>query len=607
MIEQTPRFIKIYDFFSGNLFPGENYMLVIPNYQRGYKWAVKDVNIDDATSSVEYLVKTILDSFETNNELFLQGITVSDSVVNSDGQRDVIIIDGQQRITTLYLLLWYLDPSLISNTNLRYDAREDTDLCLKNLKSDNLITLESTPVDVAKQDIFFIREGIKQIAEIFKTFDTEKRTDLISYLKAKIKVIYIPIIRKEDAVGTFTMMNGSKAIMRAEELIKSEFLRMVSQVYRDFSFEAGSMEEVLVKLRDFSAMDWNTAESRSRYAREWDKWLYWWNRKEVKTFFRTTNDSRPLGLLLDYYYRNADDKNQTYSNFRQFQAKHLKANEAVRTIFKKLRQLQKQFEDVFNDYYTHNMLAMALSCADRYETIIFFLQHLNESERNTIFKRFTEATIVGLSVKIAKLYALRETDEAADKSIKEYKNNFKDRLLAEFVYGSSDEDAFRYLSYRNILETNKLKERFNAGIFTQRSLEHIHPKSNVYHIDEATHKLMRGDGKPVSPESFDFPEKMPDGVIKRTDIRDVANSITLSEHSICNLVLLYGSNNSEFGNKQFAEKKNLFFQVTDQKRIIISRTLQHTLSKFAKSEWGVKDMIEYYNETKSFLENDFMA
>ena len=202
---------------------------------------------------------------------------------------------------------------------------------------------------------------------------------------------------------------------------------------------------------------------------------------------------------------------------------------------------------------------------------------------------------------------MRETDEAADKSIKEYKNNFKDRLLAEFVYGSSDEDAFRYLSYRNILETNKLKERFNAGIFTQRSLEHIHPKSNVYHIDEATHKLMRGDGKPVSPESFDFPEKMPDGVIKRTDIRDVANSITLSEHSICNLVLLYGSNNSEFGNKQFAEKKNLFFQVTDQKRIIISRTLQHTLSKFAKSEWGVKDMIEYYNETKSFLENDFMA
>ena len=298
-------------------------------------------------------------------------------------------------------------------------------MCLKNLKSDNLITLESTPVDVAKQDIFFIREGIKQIAEIFKTFDTEKRTDLISYLKAKIKVIYIPIIRKEDAVGTFTMMNGSKAIMRAEELIKSELLRMVSQVYRDFSFEAGSMEEVLVKLRDFSAMDWNTAESRSRYAREWDKWLYWWNRKEVKTFFRTTNDSRPLGLLLDYYYRNADDKNQTYSNFRQFQAKHLKANEAVRTIFKKLRQLQKQFEDVFNDYYTHNMLAMALSCADRYETIIFFLQHLNDSERNTIFKRFTEATIVGLSVKIAKLYALRETDEAADKSIKEYKNNFK--------------------------------------------------------------------------------------------------------------------------------------------------------------------------------------
>ena len=427
-----------------------------------------------------------------------------------------------------------------------------------------------------------------------------------SDLKHKIKVIYIPIAHKEDAVHTFTMMNGSKAIMRAEELIKAELLRMVSETYRNFSFEASSIEEVLVKLRDFSAMDWNTAEARSRYAREWDKWLYWWNRTEVKSFFRTTTESRPLGLLLDYFYRNADKEHNTYSDFRQFQTKLLQSDASAHNTFKRLRQLQKQFEDVYNDYYTHNMLCMALSCGDRYDTIAFFLNHLNDSSRDMILKRFTEARIIGLSCEKATTYAIGLPSTTLSTEIENLKKQFIDSLLNQYVYNQNDENAFRYLSYRNILETNKLKERFNATIFLDRSLEHIHPRSKVYHIDDETHRLMRGDESAVSPEAYDYPDPMPEGVIKRNDIRSDMDKLVLSEHSICNLVLLYGKNNSEFGNKSFLKKKEIFFQVTDQKKIFISRTLQHTLSKFAKPKWDVDDMIEYYKETRTFLQKDFM-
>lgn len=113
MNESEPRFVKLYDFFDGNLFPKKDYNLVIPNYQRGYKWAVKDTHDNKAESSVEYLVNTIVESFRTNSELFLQGITVSDSENDKDGKTNVVIIDGQQRLTTLYLLLWVLDKCLI--------------------------------------------------------------------------------------------------------------------------------------------------------------------------------------------------------------------------------------------------------------------------------------------------------------------------------------------------------------------------------------------------------------------------------------------------------------------------------------------------------------
>lgn len=607
MNESEPRFVKLYDFFDGNLFPTEDYNLVIPNYQRGYKWAVKDETDKEAESSVEYLIKTIIDSYQNNSEIFLQGITVSDSERDENKTRNVVIIDGQQRITTLYLLLWVLNKELIEHTSLKYDARKDTDTCLNKLKSVDLDSLEEHDLgDTSKQDIYFIQQAISQIEKLItERIPKDKHDFLIKYIKDKIKVIYIPIARKEDAVSTFTMMNGSKAIMRAEELIKSELLRLVSKTCQDFSFEATSVEDVLVRLRDFTAMDWNTAETRSRYAREWDKWLYWWNRKEVKTFFRTTTEIRPLGLLLDFYYRESDPEHHSYSSFKQFQSRYLEGDSVAHKIFTSLRQLQKRFEDVYNDYYTYNMLSMALSCGDRYEVVSFFLNHLNDTKRDELLKRYTEGRIISMTHKEAELYASHSQYDVSD--FQEKKDEFIRSLLAKYVYDSSDENAFRLLSYRNILESNKLKERFNSDIFMDRSLEHIHPKSKVYHLDKKTGKLMKGNGDIVTPECSAFPDPMPKGFIKRDDIISVEDNFILSEHSICNLVLLYGQNNSEFGNKDFVEKKEIFFNVTDQKKIFISRTLQHTLSKFAKANWGVKDMIEYYKETKEFLENNFLS
>ena len=600
-MDTEPRFVKLYDFFDGNLFPKTDYNLVIPNYQRGYKWAVKDAHDNNAESSVEYLVNTIIESFQTNSELFLQGITVSDSENDKDGKMNVVIIDGQQRLTTLYLLLWVLDKCLIQNTTLKYDARKDTDTCLNKLKAIDFDCLESKDFgDTSKQDIYFIKQAIEQISDLIsKRVSHTQKSDFIKYIKSKIKVIYIPIARKEDAVSTFTMMNGSKAIMRAEELIKSELLRLVSKTCQDFSFEATSVEDVLVRLRDFTAMDWNTAETRSRYAREWDKWLYWWNRKEVKTFFRTTTETRPLGLLLDFYYRESDSEHHSYSSFKQFQSKYLQGDSVAQKIFTSLRRLQKQFEDVYNDYFTYNMLSMALSCGDRYEVVSFFLSHLNDTNRDELLKRYTEGRIISMTHKEAKLYASHSQYDVSD--FQEKKDEFIRSLLAKYVYGNSDENAFRFLSYRNILESNKLKERFNSDIFMDRSLEHIHPKSKVYHIDKKTGKLMNCNGDIVTTVP------MPKGFIKRDDIISVEDNLILSEHSICNLVLLYGRNNSAFGNKDFVEKKEIFFQVTDQKKIFISRTLQHTLSKFAKANWGIEEMIEYYKETKDFLENTFLS
>lgn len=260
------------------------------------------------------------------------------------------------------------------------------------------------------------------------------------------------------------------------------------------------------------------------------------------------------------------------------------------------------------------MLSMALSCGDRYQCVSFFLKHINDNDRD-IIRRYTEALIINLSPAEAESFALNSQFNLA--KIKENKDEFVGSILGQFVYGIYDENAFRYLSYRNILESNKLMERFNAGISLNRSLEHIHPKSKVYHADENTGKILRGDNVPVVPEIYSYPDSMPKGIIKRDDIRgnnQEGKIVTLSEHSICNLVLLYGRDNSAFGNKDFEEKKEILFNVNtdklskedDRKKIVMSRTLQHTLSKFSKSKWTVAEMIVYYNETAVFLNKVFL-
>ena len=63
--------------------------------------------------------------------------------------------------------------------------------------------------------------------------------------------------------------------------------------------------------------------------------------------------------------------------------------------------------------------------------------------------------------------------------------------------------------------------------------------------------------------------------------------------------MLYKNNNSEFGNKPFKEKKKTFFDMKDSG--FRSRNLLHSISKFAYSEWGCKEIAEYYNEIKSQL------
>lgn len=96
------------------------YKFKIPSYQRGYKWR---------KAQVEQLLKDLYEHYQSNNTFYcLQPLVVKKE---NDYYK---VIDGQQRLTTIYMILKYLGVS--KPYELSYESREKSKEFLENIDKD---------------------------------------------------------------------------------------------------------------------------------------------------------------------------------------------------------------------------------------------------------------------------------------------------------------------------------------------------------------------------------------------------------------------------------------------------------------------------------------
>lgn len=528
---------------------------VIPNYQRGYVWGKSRGSEKD---SVEYLLESIENILTNNTELFLQGITVTET------DNEIKLIDGQQRTTFFYLLLTCLNYQ--KPFNLNYPIRTESDTFLKSLKGKSrmdLLEISKENSNEEYQDIFYFKKTIWKILN-----DEEKQYNTsnwdIEKILDQIKFLYIDIA-DEKATLVFSMMNGSKADMKTEEIIKAEMLRLVS-----------SDKETANNPQEAEALHWEQNLLRSKYAREWDKWLYWWNREDVAEFYHTGKSI--MGLLVTTYLKSKGGlvpKEGRY--FEQFRDKLLRGvNNEIQSkkVFYDLRHLQKKFEDVFNESRLYNTIGAILTLHNR-EDRDRFVQWYFTTEGQKDLDRYYKLVFLDLShTDILKQDNSEEIETAKEQMLKV--------ISSDNLYNENSIYAFMQLLRRNIEEDSKLGRKFNFSIWKERSLEHIFPKSRVYHSDNNGKNYV---GVYNQDEDVEISE-IEKGMINRADFNGQG-----SEHCIGNLVLLYKNENSKFGAKLFDDKKSIYFNV-DSEKPFRSRHLLHTISVFANKNWGVEQIIE---------------
>lgn len=202
------------------------FTFVIPSQQRGYKWTPKNV---------EELLKDLWEfsKQETKKIYCLQPIAVV-----KNGECEYEVLDGQQRLTTLFLLYKYLTQKNAYTLNFERDSNEYDKSRWKFL---NDIDKEEK-LDNSQIDRFYITEAYKKIKEFFEENQTSisadsENKDIKSLLDASRSQKSVQVIwyetPKEKAHETFRNLNSGKISLTNTDLIKALLLNRVNGLPTD--------------------------------------------------------------------------------------------------------------------------------------------------------------------------------------------------------------------------------------------------------------------------------------------------------------------------------------------------------------------------------------
>ena len=193
---------------------GDPQSFFIANYQRGYRWSPLQVT---------QLLDDILEFADRRDPQPDEFYCLQPLVLKVSDRGDYEVVDGQQRLTTLLLILRHFNERLTEKYRLplymiNYETRPDlTDF----LNDPTRQKAESNA------DFFHLYQAVEAIEEWFG--DKENRVDDIkSALLNRTKVIWFQLADSDNPVEAFTRLNVGKIPLTNDELIRALFLKRES-------------------------------------------------------------------------------------------------------------------------------------------------------------------------------------------------------------------------------------------------------------------------------------------------------------------------------------------------------------------------------------------
>lgn len=192
----------------------------IPIYQRAYAWTEKEINT---------LIDDVYDYYQRESN---QNYYIGSLVIHSDTDDVTSVIDGQQRLTTLSLLICYLknesqysDLATKIDVSLNFESRKrSTDIfrILKNKENfEKILDLDNELVD-----------GYRVIRKKFQEKDGSSSSDkfdegYFKYLLENVKLIKNELPKDTDLNHYFEIMNNRGEQLEKHEIVKAYLLGLL--------------------------------------------------------------------------------------------------------------------------------------------------------------------------------------------------------------------------------------------------------------------------------------------------------------------------------------------------------------------------------------------
>lgn len=203
----------------------------VDDYQRGYKWR---------EPQVEELINDIND-FQPDGDAFycLQPVVVKYHAGEKEGERGKWeLIDGQQRMTTIFIILKYLQQNGVFSID--YQTRESSAEFLREHLAGTLefdgwgeYLKEDKNKNFNNVDNFHFFEAFQAVNEWFEDKSTDEKKVWLNKLLNHTKIIWYAApdtdsnFDKKNSIDIFMRINSGKIPLTNAELIKALFLHHV--------------------------------------------------------------------------------------------------------------------------------------------------------------------------------------------------------------------------------------------------------------------------------------------------------------------------------------------------------------------------------------------
>lgn len=535
----------------------------IPSYQRGYRWTADEVT------------KLLDDIWESAGQRYsLQPI-----VVKSLGTGAWELIDGQQRLTTLWLLLRFMNKGE-PRYHLEYQTRAGSQAYLREL-------------DAAQAeeniDYFHMHQAYATIAGWFANkmglqYQQFLVDEMFRFLSTSVRIIWYEVPENEEPIPLFTRLNQGRIPLTDAELLKAVLLSKVQEKH------PGRETEI--------AAQWDGIE---RDLQRPDVWAFVTGQAAAQGRVTLQHGTR-IDLLFDTLAKKPATGAPAYHTFDQLRPQ---AEGDSLAFWAKVEALHAQILGWFEEPLWHNKIGFLVTCGLSLQAIFDLAQGQGK-------KAF---------------------DNALTSRIKATLNTRADDLDGTLHYENSSHKVTlqRLLLLFNI-EVRRDRFPFKEHVGATWSLEHIHAQNAqdliraeqwetwlAEHRQALSDIRATGNMAAIDPLLADINAATPHLHTKQFGLEEfkaLAGRVLVelndgveeeADHSIANLALLSLGANAALSNAVFEVKRSKVLAMDRHGDYIPAATRNVFLKYYAPADrlqphfWGDADKDAYLREIKKKL------